>query len=443
MIVAGSASNKYGLAVGVLAALTVALGLGSCSQPKTKAGAGVRLFRDERISRSQLEELSNAFADRYFTLMVAASERVMRDNPDLQQRRLMNGIRLLGVSSMYDIATSPDTLTQLVDQYVVVVLQNFFWVDSGRAHAIWGESAQLLEENLRRAREDITSLCERVFTDDQMLELDQGVNAWWSRSKGTELVAYVRFSEVAGAKGKRLIESVRDGGGLLEPLDRATEQLVEAQLAYERSFFWAKRLPLFANWQVEALAYDLLLVPDVQRTIAGVNRVSEVVGAFPEIANAQQPALLALMQEYQRSMQATTATLERAAPLVDGVRGVMQASDGTLAQVNTALEKIIAFQSERLKAQDPNAPTAKPIEMSEVIELVGQTRATLQEARQTLEGGGRLIGSAEVDRRLAEIQATADASIDRIFWRVLVVVLTALGGLALLMFVRQRLGGNR
>lgn len=443
MIVARSASNKCSLAVGVLAALTVALGLWSCSQPKTKAGAGARLFRDERISRSQLEELSNAFADRYFTLMVSASERVIRGNPDVQQCRLMNGIRLLGVSSMYDIATSPDTLTQLVDQYVVVVLQNFFWVDSGRAHAIWGERAQLLEENLRRAREDISTLCERVFTDEQMLELDQGVNAWWSRSSGAELVAYVRFSEVAGAKGKRLIESVRDGGGLLEPLDRATEQLVEAQLAYERSFFWAKRLPLFANWQVEALAYDLLLIPDIQRTIAGVNRVSEVVGALPELANAQQPALLALMQEYQRSMQATTATLDRAAPLVDGVRGVMQASDGTLAQVNTALDKVIAFQSERLKAQDPNAPTAKPIEMSEVIELVGQTRATLQEARQTLEGGGRLIGSAEVDRRLAEIQAAADASIDRIFWRVLVVVLTALGGLALLMFVRKRLGGNR
>jgi len=425
-----------------VASIALALAISSCSQPKSKVGTGAKLFRDEQISRAQLEELSNAFSDRYFTLMVSASERVMRGNPDMQQCRLMNGLRLLGVSSMYDIATSPDTLTQLVDQYVVVVLQNYLWVDSGSAHAIWGDRAQLLEENLRRAREDITALINRVFTSDQVLELDQNVAAWWARSTGAELVAYVRFSEVASSKGKKLIESVRDGGGLLEPLDRATEQVEEAKLAYERGFFWGKRLPLFANWQFEALAYDILLLPDVQRTLQGVNRVADVVGSLPALAEAQQPALIALMQEYQRSMQATTASLDHAAPLVDGVRDVMQASDGTLQQVNAALDKLIAFQAERLKHQDPNAPTAKPVEMSEIITLVSEARATLVEARQAIDGGGKLIGSTEIDRRLNEIQAAANASTDRIFWRTLVIVLTAIGGLGVLMILRSRFGGK-
>ena len=123
----------------LLLALAALLPAPGCAPPKPKTGPGMRMVRDEKTNRKQLEELSNAFADRYFTLMVGASERVMRDNPDLQQCRLMNGLRLLGVSSMYDIATAPDTLTQLVDQYVVVTLQNYFWVDSGRAHAIWKE----------------------------------------------------------------------------------------------------------------------------------------------------------------------------------------------------------------------------------------------------------------------------------------------------------------
>jgi len=414
----------------------------SCANQRTIAGAGTRLFRDERISQRKLEELSNAFADRYFTLIVSASERVIRGNPDMQQCRLMNGIRLLGVSSMYDIATSPDTLTQLIDQYVVVKLQNYFWVDSGRAHAIWGERARLFEENLRRAYEDISSLCERVFTDDQLAELNESVSAWWARGSGSELVAYVRFTEVAGSKGQKLIESVRDGNGLLEPLDRATEQLIEAQLAYERSFFWAKRLPLFANWQVEALAYDLLSMPDVATALSGVNRMTEVVGALPTMSEEAQGALISLLQEYQRSLQATTSTLDRAAPLVEGVRGVMQSSDGALQQVNSALDKLIAFQAERLKQQDPNAPTAKPIEMSDLIALVAETKATLVEARQTIEGGGQLIGSAEIDRRIAEIQSAADASTDRIFVRVMGVVLTALGGIGFLIYFRKRLGGT-
>ncbi|MBU3729672.1 MAG: hypothetical protein FGM37_10580, partial [Phycisphaerales bacterium] len=95
-------------------------------------------IKDTTMSRQQLEDMSNAYADRYFTLMLAASERVMRDNPDINQRRLMNGLRLLGVSSMYDISTSSDSLTQLLDQLGVVTLQNYYWVDSGRAQMVWG-----------------------------------------------------------------------------------------------------------------------------------------------------------------------------------------------------------------------------------------------------------------------------------------------------------------
>jgi len=88
------------------AALATALALAGCAGgPKRSKVEQAGNIRDTTMSRQQLEELSNAFADRYFTLMLAASERIMRDNPDVQQRRIMNGLRLLGVSSMYDIAT--------------------------------------------------------------------------------------------------------------------------------------------------------------------------------------------------------------------------------------------------------------------------------------------------------------------------------------------------
>lgn len=283
-------------AIALLSALLIA-GCASGSG-KTKPGEAARILRDQRITRAQLEEASNAFADRYFTLMLSASERVIRGNKDIQQCRIMNGLRLLGVSSMYDISTSPDTVTQLVDQLVVVTLQNYFWVDSGRAQAIWGERAQFLVENLRRAREDIWTIAGRVFTDSQLEDLDLSIATWWSRRGGTEFVAYVRFSEMASVKGEALIERVRDGGGLLEPLDRATEQVENANLALNRSFFWAKRLPLFANWQVEALWYDMLVMPDTQRMLASVETMSQAIAIVPErmkmvnatVSNAQDTA---------------------------------------------------------------------------------------------------------------------------------------------------------
>jgi hypothetical protein len=139
--------------LGSLSAMAAFPGCGSAKK-KSEFGDNAKMLKDQRLKRADLEAMSNAFADRYFTLMLSASEKVMRGNPDIGQRRLMNGLRLLSVSSIYDIATSPDTLTQLVDQLVVVTLQNYFWVDSGRAHAIWGTRAQPLVENLRRAREE-------------------------------------------------------------------------------------------------------------------------------------------------------------------------------------------------------------------------------------------------------------------------------------------------
>ncbi|MFM1882921.1 MAG: hypothetical protein RJA05_1330 [Planctomycetota bacterium] len=426
------------LALGAVAALQP---LAGCAAPKPKGGPGMRLVRDERISRKQLEELSNAFADRYFTLMLSASERVMRDNPDLQQCRLMNGLRLLGVSSMYDIATTPDTLTQLVDQYVVVTLQNYFWVDSGRANLIWKERSRPIEENLRRAREDITALCERVFTDEQLLELDLQVSTWWSTRSGADFVAYVRFSEVASSKGQDLIEKVRDGGGLLEPLDRATEQLVEAQFAYDRSFFWAKRLPLFANWQILAMWYDIMVMPDVRRALDGVDRVTTVVGSLPTLLEQQGPVVQGLLQEYQRAMQATSGTLERAQPLVEAVSGVMQASGGTIGKVNETLDKVAAMQARAEAAKDPNAPPAKPMDIAEVTALLAETRSTLTEANRALESGDRLLGSTAIDQRLATVQAASDALIDKVFWRAMAVVGALIGGLVLVTVIRTRRGG--
>jgi hypothetical protein len=302
----------------------VAALVGCSSGQRKQTVAEKAQLKDQTITEQQLDLLSNAFSDRYYTLMLSASERVMRDNPSLEQRRLMNGLRLLSVSSMYDIATSPDTVTQLVDQLVVVTLQNYFWVDSGRSQVIWGERAQFLVENLRRAREDIWAIAGRVFTEEQLNELDLSIATWWSQRGGTEFVAYVRFSEVASVKGEELVEKVRDGGGLLEPLDRATEQVERANDSADRAFFWAKRLPLFANWQFEALMYDIMIMPDTQRAFRTTDGISEAVAQVPErmklvvstIEGAQQTARDVVDRVFARALALVGAVFAGVAAII-------------------------------------------------------------------------------------------------------------------------------
>jgi hypothetical protein len=274
----------------MLAALLIPILMGGCVSGfpgflKGKPSSKASVLRDKRMTEKQLDELSNAYADRFYTLMLTASERVMRDNPDLQQCRIMNGLRLLTVSSMYDIATSPDTITQLVNQLVVVTLENHFWVESGRAQLIWGDRAKYLVENLRKANEDIWALAAKAFTDEQLSEIDLTISSWWVRGGGTEFASYVRFSDIAGNRGRLLIEQVRGGAGLLAPLDRATEQIQSASQALERSFFWAKRVPLFANWQIEALWYDLLAMPDSRQVLSNINTLSQAPALMSQRMN--------------------------------------------------------------------------------------------------------------------------------------------------------------
>lgn len=270
-------------AVLALAALCVLAAPGcSSAAKKSQFGSAAKVLRDQRITRAELESLSNDFADRYFTYMVDAGERIMEGNTDLRQRRLMNGLRLLSVSSMYDIATSPDTLKQLVNQLVVVTLQNYFWVDSGRAKHLWGDRSQRLVENLRRAREDIWSVGAKVFTDEQLEELDLLIANWWSRKGDVQFVAYVRASDVIAARGREVVEDVRGGGGLFDPLDRVTDVAEDTRLSVERTFFWAKRVPLIATWQADALMYDVISEPAVQKSLANYDLVAGTVATMPD-----------------------------------------------------------------------------------------------------------------------------------------------------------------
>ena len=402
-------------------------------------------LKDETITLQQLDAISNAFADRYYTLMLAASERVMYNNPSVEQRRLMNGLRLLGVSSMYDIASSPDVFTQLIDQLVVVTLQNYYWVDSGRSQKIFGDRAQPLVENLRRAREDVWASAARVFTKAQLERLDLIIANWWRTRGGTEFVAYVRFADIATSKGVALVEEVKDGGGLLEPVDRAVERAAEAQQTFERTLFYTKRLPLFINWQVEALLYDVLIMPETQQVLGDVNRINAVVADAPNLLQKNTAVASQLLTQYQDSINATSLLLEKIAPLANTAERITKEAGTSVAQVNTTLNTIKQMQP----PPDKNAPVSKPVEIADYIKLLNEMQLNLQETSKILSTTDSLLGSSEMANRLKpieslmrarvdEVHKAADQVVNDIFIRVIAVVLGIFSLIALLLWWRGK-----
>src|SRR5256885_6728301 len=82
-----------------------------------------------KLTIEDLDQLTYVYADRYMTLISSACDQIARDNNAPQQRLLAAQVKLINCSSIYDIATSPDAFSRLLDMTLVVTLQAQVWID--------------------------------------------------------------------------------------------------------------------------------------------------------------------------------------------------------------------------------------------------------------------------------------------------------------------------
>lgn len=99
-----------------------------------------------RVTAADLDKAAYAFADRYTTQIVAATDAVLRDNPSPEQRRLAHQVKLVSVSGVYDIVTNAEPFAKLMDLLMVVTLQSYRWIDEDQAERHFGNrSAPLIQ----------------------------------------------------------------------------------------------------------------------------------------------------------------------------------------------------------------------------------------------------------------------------------------------------------
>jgi hypothetical protein len=213
----------------------------------------------EKLTSDQLEQLTNAFADRYRTLMEDAVREIVRGNKDARQRAVAQRMLVETTSSVYDIASNGDPFSQVLDLTIVVTLTSQVWIDGDRATREFGpEHAEPMITALRQARKEVWEIAGKVFLPDQLSALDFLIAGWRRDNPKVEDVAYVRFNDFAESRGEKIVEEAASGGGLFEPLDKAVEQAKNYERLGERIFFLAKRLPTLASWQSEAVVDEII-----------------------------------------------------------------------------------------------------------------------------------------------------------------------------------------
>ncbi|MHC4989576.1 MAG: hypothetical protein ACYTGC_01225 [Planctomycetota bacterium] len=405
---------------------------------------------DAQLTVSDLDRLTRSFADRYLTLIGSACEALEEDNPSLEQRRLANMLRLWSVTSMYDIATEPEPFDRFIDQLLVVTLQSQIWIDDARADDSFGDRALVIITPLRQAREEIWDLASRVLTSEQLETLDFLIWDWRNQHPEVQFAAFVRFDDFAASSEKAFVSEARSGGGLLAPVEEATQAVDEARQFGERAFYMSKRAPLLATWSVKQMVNDVLITPEVAQLLDDYHRMTEVsvravdaIEALPvtlarereeveDLLTENSDRLSTILDDYRSSIAETQELagalqdlsesgeriVETLGSTSDSITGTVDAVDRVLLRYDRDGDGII---------HDPDdEPVSITIDrLSAATERLGET---VREVNKLIESTGGLLEADAWSIRMKELDSLGDVQvqrareqgaslIDRAFWR--------------------------
>jgi hypothetical protein len=396
----------------------------------------------EKIGFDELEELTNAYADRYRTLMEDAIAEITKNNPDARARATAQRFLVESTTSAYDIATNGDPFSQVLDLTIMVTLTSQVWIDDDRATREFGaDRAEPLVVALRQAREEIWRIASRVFLPDQLAALDFMIASWRRENRSVEDTSFVRFDDFAEQRGESLIRDVASGGGLFEPLNKAIDESVAYRKLGERIFYLAKRMPTLANWQTQALADEVLAKEETKRALAnldGVSKSVESLGAtvtklaadVPKIVADERTAIFAEIDRRQKDIDSALGQVNAIAgeaakaaadarAIAEGVSPILGDAQKTLAAAQPTLDAVqkLAETSERLlgkvaEIKGPPAPVDPIAPPADYQRMLGDATVALGEANRLLENADSLAGSKSVKGLIDEVTHATEQRIE-------------------------------
>ena len=433
----------------------------------------------QKIDSEELNQLTNAFADRYRTLMEDAISEIITGNADARQRALANRFLVESTTSAYDIATSGEPFSQVLDLTIMITLTSQVWIDNDRASREFGEArGQILIDALRQAREEAWTIAARVLLPDQLSALDFMIASWRRDNADVQDVSFVRFDDFADSRGSALIAEAKEGGGLVAPLNQAVDEAVEYRKVLERIFFLAKRAPTLINWQTQSVIDQVLSKEETLNALENLDTVTASVDALgatvqqlatdvPNIIQHEREAIFAELDRRQEDIDGALANVktiaEEARIATDNVQKTLDGVAPTLKEVQTTLDAAqptlaaverLAATSERLlgkvaEISGPPDPNAKPFDIAEYRGALADATATLVEANKALDRGESLAGSPAIKGIIQEVtHATEERinSLETTLSRIVWLVGGIAAGLIVLAFVLaiayRRLGGG-
>ena len=386
-----------------------------------------------RLLQQQMQNMR--FADQYVGSLIEAVHRREFLIEDAAQRYALSGWLLAQANAAYISASGDNAVIGCLDLVALATLSRKAVEDFG-PQRFPSEVGPLL--TVHRALEaEAWRLAEGVLSPTQQKDLRLLLEQWHEQNSDTDLAPFMRFQEFV-----RLAPSQRTSTGRSMPtsliglvgldpmagLDPAVRQVEQTRLMAERAIYYAQRMPILIDLQLDRSLNRMAAGPESQKLqrqtasmTSSAERFAAVAEALPADFAREREALVRQLSELLNS-QAETLT-----PMLLELRAALEAGNTTAVSVDQAVRSIDALVALAKAPPPPGRPPGRPFDVTEYTQAateISRAASELNTLLGTLGTGAPAVGTA-VGAGLAQGRTLVDYLFVRAAW----LIAMLLGGL--------------
>ncbi len=422
------------------------------SSGKDKAEITTLQTRNQKVGATLpvLQSEVMRFADDYATTIAQATDDFASASTNQQSRSLALKWKLEQAGAAYIDAAGHNPILNALDLVVLTTLSRMV-IESIATNAALDSSLLNLLEAHRRFETNAWGVVAGVLRPEQKTELAGIMRDWRAQNPHQRYVGGVRFREFAA--GGKVSETTKtkptsvfnllfiDPMAGLDPTARAIE---ETRQTAERITYYAQRAPVLLSWQAQLLTYQLTEQPALRQLLENADRLSKAAEVFartadklPDLITEQRQAAIeeffdGIANERTNLVASLASEEEKVRALLVDTRETLNAGNQMAGSVDGAIKSLhsfVRFVSPGLASNavpsvvSSNQPPFNVLDYGTAAAQIGVMAADvnrlLTSVNQNMPQATRLGQQARTE---------AQALVDHIFWRSLLLLLVLLVG---------------
>jgi len=416
-----------------LALLSAVLALTAC---QTLHDLSPKARKEEALSAEllRLQARNMRFADEYVGRLIRALRDAETEAADPEQRYMLSGWLLAQANSAYIDASGENAVISSLDLVALATLSRMV-VEATAPEQLPVHAAELIAVH-RELEVQAWQLASEIMTPAQQADLRRLLVDWQAQNPGIQNAPFIRFREFvtlmpspSAQHKKSIMPSSLMGLVGLDPmagLDPAVRQVEQSRLLAERAVFYAQRVPVLIDLQLDRSVNRLAIGPEsirFQQQTASLTssaaRLSAAAEALPEAFAQERGALIDQLSAMLTAQQATLT------PMLLELRGSLEAGNTMATSVDQAVRSIDTLVARF--ARKPGEPPGKPFDVNEYTMAAAEITRAAGELQRLLGTAG--TQAPQVGSVLEAGAASGRALVDYFFLRVAWLIALLCGGL--------------